>query len=118
MSEPILEFLMNSTVTFVIVIVTGALIVLGLLFEIVWHVRQTMKSNSKGPVTEDVVAETPKRKEGVAMSMIDPKWVSAPIAEIKNEMRSFHERMNKLEGDINVMKEAMVKITESFHQRR
>ena len=118
MSEPVHEFLINSPMTLSITATTGALVVLGLLFEIGWHVHQRRKTEPNSSAAEDVEEDTLKRKEGVAMAMLDPKWVSVPISEIKNEMRCFHERMNKLELDVNVMKEAMVTISERFRYRR
>ena len=119
MSESIFGFLVNGSITLIITIVTGSLVIFGLLFEVGWHARQRMNRDAmKGVLSIEAVEEKPKQKEGVGMAMIDPKWVSLPISEIRNEMRSFHERMNKWENDMTIMKEAMVKITEGFHQRR
>ena len=115
MSEPVLEFLVHSTTTLVITIVTGSLVACGLLFEIVWHVHQR---TSKGPIAKHTVDDTVRKEEDAATTMIHPIWVSMPISEIKNEMRCFHERMNKQEKDINTVKEAVIKLVENLHLKK
>ena len=94
MSEPVLEFLTNSTITLVIVIFTGSLIVLGVIFEVVWHMRKRMKNTSI--VTGEVVGKTQKRLEG--------KRTSDPMLEMMNEIRAINEKINRQENDISGIK--------------
>ena len=94
MSEPVLEFLTNSTITLIIVIFTGILIVLGILFEVVWHTRKRMKKTIV--ITGKEVGRSPKRFE--------EKCVSEPILEIMSEIRTINEKINKQENDISGIK--------------
>ena len=113
MSEPIHEFLVNSTVTLVITIFTGLLVVCGLLFQIGWHVSQRMKS--KYTIPGKVVEGSPSRQDSVEMTMVD----------LKTDMRSFHERMNKQEhelismkNDLTTIKEAVLKLTDALNHKQ